>query len=411
MIGILIIIISTQGILNYFLLSKIGLGRLKGSLFEIGTIFIIISFIIRLLKNSFKIKLSKIDFIIIFYMTIQFIPVLAKSVPIIGVIYSFKEVWLFFLFVIIYKNYSNTIKKNSNIIIKLLAVLTVLNFIAMIISFIVGSENYMQLLTNRYFYPRDPELGFKISHIGGILRTPALLGESAAFGYFSVMSFIIFDINKNKKMSMISIINTVMCLTRSAYVFIIIYLLLRKLTEFKFNKKFSIRSIFIFTIVICIIIISRFAFSETIDKFINTALISKSLDERFIYWDEIKNADLNNNISDMLIGGGYGITGTAFTLSNTYSENSMLGVFDNTWLFMYYNTGIIGVFLILVFFITMAIKNINVLYIIVPLAISMIFINMFQGIAIISLLPIAIIFAYNDKQYLLGEIINEDMFS
>jgi hypothetical protein len=63
----------------------------------------------------------------------------------------------------------------------------------------LGPEKYMKMITGRYQWGIDPEFKFKISNFYKFWRSPALIGDAASVGYFSVIGYLLMDQNKKFK--------------------------------------------------------------------------------------------------------------------------------------------------------------------------------------------------------------------
>lgn len=394
LIGVFTCILSTQGILMNFIFSKIGLGFIKSALFEVGVCILIIATIYKNIIERKTIKLNIIELFIITYIFLEIIILLLKGTELNSFVYTIRETWLVILIIIICKQFENTLLKYSKKIINIILILNILNLIATITSLIIGPEKYMTLLTGRYIYPIDPELKFKISHISGILRSPALIGESASFSYFAAISFVIFDLVKCRKGKIIALLNIFFAFTRSGYLFIGAYTMLNFVRKLNFKKKYTIRSITISVITIVVLSISGFVFLNKSQEFTEIISSRSSTSERFEVWEDIRNSGINENILDSLVGGGLGEIGSS------YKGNGILKVFDNTWIYLYYQIGFMGLTLWVVFLFVESSKNDSKLIIILSTFLSMLFINIFQSECVIALLPIAITICKKDEERL-----------
>lgn len=384
LIGVFTCILSTQGILMNFIFAKMGVGFIKSFLFEIGVLILVISIIYKNIIERKCTKLAISDLFIITYVILEVMVLLIKGIGFSGIIYTIKETWLAIILIIIYKQFSETLIRNSRLIIKILLVLNILNLVATVISLIIGPEKYMTALTGRYIYPVDKELKFKVSHISGILRSPALIGESASFSYFAAISFVIFDLYKCKKGKIVSLVNVFFAFTRSGYLFISMYIIVTFIRRFNIKKQKSINSItFSIIFIILCALIGGGIISES-KEFTTIISSSSSTNERLQVWESIREQNINENIMESLIGGGLGEIG------NAYNGYGALKVFDNTWIYLYYSIGFIGLGLLVIFLLRETHNNYNKLAIILGLFLSMVFINIFQSECIIALLPIAI---------------------
>ncbi|MFW6008252.1 MAG: hypothetical protein ACOCP8_03205 [archaeon] len=394
-IGLIFVLFSTQGILNYFILSKLGLGFLKSYYLEIGFFFILLSFILKIIIKTDDIKFTKVEFLLLLYIFFINIIMVYKINNISAILYSFKEVSLIFIIILIYKFFDDSIKEKKHFIVVTLLIFSILNLASVFLSYIIGYREYLEFLTGEVFYANSEVLNFKVSHFYSYLRSPALVGNSASFGFFSFFSFIIILNSSKKKYCIIPLLNGILSLTRSVYLSFFIFLLfafVQIIRKKKHELTYKKILIIILAIILFIIFLSSYFLNiqdsySNIINYLQNITMSESLYARFNVWNNIIHQNVNKTFIDILIGGGYGYLGTA---NNFHGSRSYLSIFDNAWLFLYFNIGIIGIALVIIYFISREKNNINIIFMIISISASMYFINLFQGEVVIAMMPITL---------------------
>lgn len=175
---IYLLIFSTQGVLTYKLFDWINFTVGKSAFTESIFLLIFIILILDILINKYRFKTNYI-FLFIFLISINIIMILRVQ-DIADIMYSFKEVSLIFFSISIFFYYRSIIHNCMPKILILLGVLVSLNLLFAFYSFMIGSEEYSKFVLGHFFYGSSEEGNFKISHINGLLRTPALIGSSVA---------------------------------------------------------------------------------------------------------------------------------------------------------------------------------------------------------------------------------------
>lgn len=361
--GIIIQIIATQGILTYNFFNLLGAWEIKKIFHSIGVFFIIFPVIEKLLFSK-NIKLNPSSILLFGYLLIQYVYlVLSKSTALIQLFYSFREVVLIFFLISSYQLF-NFNKKQFKTISKLLLILTVINLFFVILTQYLGPDVYMKLLTGRYYWPLDPVLKFKIStFLGGIIRSPGLIGESASVGFFGIFSFFFIIHSKYKKFFWLPILLVILSFTRSAYLVLLLYGLLLILNI----KKYFILSLKILPILIAIIV--YFVYSDILDL--------QSFWMRVNYWSNQLN--LSNN---PFFGGA---------LNNIGAGNKNFGfasVIDSYWIYLYYGIGLIGISFVLFYLHDKFHFNKKVFFFTFSILISGFFISFNQSIPFLVLFPL-----------------------
>jgi hypothetical protein len=211
-------------------------------------------------------------------------------------------------------------------VVKLVLVLVILNIVFVLINLCIGGENYMRLVTGRYYWPIDPLLRFKISTFMGLTyRSPGLIGESASVGFFALFSFF-FVINSTvKKYFWIPLILLFLSFTRSAYLAFFVFSFLWILS-IKKNQKYLKYVLPIMIVVFGVL------------NYLGLLSIS-SLAERVDNW--VNKVNLDSNI---LFGGNLHMIGNAAPDGSGFASTM-----DSYWLFLFHGTGIVGIGLVFYF--------------------------------------------------------------
>ena len=361
--GILLQIISTQGILTYNVFNFFGFWELKKFLHPIGMLIVLIPFFINISKNR-KLNVTFISVILFFYLFIHYIIVVCNHIPFISLLYSIREVVVLFLMIVAYSRIEIS-TTYLDIISKLLIILVILNLFFVILNIFIGGEAYMMLMTGRFYWPKDPLLNFKISTFMGLTwRSPGIIGESAAVGVFGVFSFFFILHSKYKKYFWLPIILVFLSFTRSVYLIIITYYLLKVLTDKRYIKYALIG--------LPIIIGSIGAISYS-------GLLSLAS-----FWMRIDNwinkVDLDSNI---LFGGNLANIGTAAPEGIGFAATM-----DSYWLFVFHGLGIIGVVLIILFLFKKIAYTKDNLFFLTGIFVAGIFITYTQSIPFLVFLPL-----------------------
>lgn len=371
--GMFFLIISTQGILNYFLMQKFGLGLQKKAILPLG-IFLVFSSIL-FIRNM---RFSKIEILFLIYMAGIIIANITKFTSFDNFYISFREVWLFYIFIVIFSK-SVLSDENKDFLLKLLLGLGVLNIIAVIGNYVFGMKQYMMFFTGRFYYPWDTELGFKMSNFSYLIRSPGLVGESAQLGYFGLCAYVILKNSKYSKWAFVGTILVFMSTTRSVILGFLIYFIFEKIINLSRRTVTLMSTLIIAGSVAVLVYLEKMQFLFSV----------KSVGERMDYW---KNINLDINLVNILSGGYFGDIGRGAQLD----FESFLKVFDNYWLFSFFNYGVIGIILTLLLM-YQNIKKKELRIVIVSLICSGVFVNLFQAIPNVAILPMIILLCKGDK--------------
>ena len=158
---LMLCILSTQGMLNFFVLNLAGNGGLKSLLPPIS-IALLFCFVLLFKNKSFRLKVF--DIILIAYIVILLLISVFSGLQISTIFYTFRELLLLFILILLAENTAIS-QSQAQSINRLLFVLILLNLAAVFYTYIVGSEVYMKTLTGRFFWPKDPKYFFYHFHI------------------------------------------------------------------------------------------------------------------------------------------------------------------------------------------------------------------------------------------------------
>ena len=348
-------------------------------MFEFVTLFLVLYFFIFISKNKFKLIDYLLFIIIISHIFISFI----KDNNITTFLLSFKETFLLPLLLIVF--YKIKDKTNNLLIIKWVKLLNILALIFTLINFTVGWEIFTSFFTGESFYGVNDHLNFKISTFYGIIRTPSIIGESAGYGFFSAISVFILFKDKSKSRYfwlIISLLNVFFSISRSTYLFLLIFCFINILKDIKNNKYKAVKKIVYYGILI-IIIIPIIIMIINMQRAMIFSLESTTI--RFSNWKNLNFDDIN--IFEIFFGKGFGSAGQSV-------KEGFIGTLDNLYLLLFFQIGVIGLF---IFY--------SVLYVYLPLEIflpfvfSSFFISLTQGEMVLVYLPFVILFYKKRRKY------------
>jgi hypothetical protein len=362
--GILVQIIATQGILSFYVFNLIGLWEVKKFLHSLGISMVLMPYVI-LLINKEKTKVSFETFLLFSYMLVQYLFLFLKGeFSLISFSYSFREVMLLMLLLEVYRIFKFTTYQ-FEIIAKVVLGLAFLNVIFVMLNFYLGTETYMKFLTGRFYWGQDPLLKFKTSAFLGFgLRSPGLIGESAALGYFGAFSFLIVSKSKLKIFSWIPLTLVLLSLTRSAYIIIVVYFLF-----VIFSKKKNIKLALYFSPLLVIFVIGMFK----LGLFDVVSLIM-----RLSLWCSKVNLD-----SSFLFGGNLNNVGSAAPQGAGF-----LAILDSYWLLLYHGLGALGIVLVLYYFLKRIWYLKSNMFFLIGLIIAGLFVTFTQSIVFLVFFPL-----------------------
>lgn len=363
-IGLIIQIFSTQGILTYNFFKLLGLWQLKMFLHPIGVMLVLGSFLIKVIKNEQK-SVKTETFLLFYYLFFQYIFIITLGkFSLSSFYYSFREVVLILLLIAIYPFFNFNLKQ-FELITKILFCLVVLNILFIFLNFYLGVEKYMLLMTGRFYWTTDPLLNFKISTFLGILpRSPGLIGESAAVGFFGVFSFFFIRNSKLKKYIWLPLLLVFLSLTRSAYLVIFLFFIFKIFSKRKNFKKF---------IYFSPTILVFFFFLEKLNL-----LSAKSLWMRVDNW--LNKVKLESNL---FLGGNLNNIGTAAPIGSGFAATM-----DSYWLLVFHGIGILGICLVIYFLVKKVGYKKNKLFFLIAISTAGIFVTLTQSIPFLVFFPL-----------------------
>lgn len=325
-ISIVLHIFSTQGVLTYMFFDLFGYWEIKSALQPISMMLLVLSFSLK--YNSIKLKYE--DILIGTY-SVFLIALLIINVDNLFSFYiGFREVFLIFLLSFLLSQYHFSAKQYKYLV-TFLNVLIIINIFMVSLSYYLGPEAYMKLITGRFQWGTDEISKFQISgFLSTFLRSPGAVGSSGALAYFAVFSYFFFDIKRRQNFKKILAFTLLLStFTRSALLCLFVYEGFKFISHKKNLKKLVYYGkILVPLFIVGIIIIAQLqVFSTT------------SLYMRLEMWTEELQVDYN-----WLFGGAIGEVG------GTVRGEGVESVLDNYWLFMLYSTGLLGIFLWFVFF-------------------------------------------------------------
>jgi hypothetical protein len=243
-----------------------------------------------------------------------------------------------------------------------------LNICAVLVNFIIGYEDYMELVTGRFVWGNDPEYNFKISFFYNFIRSPGLIGESANLGYFGLFSFWFFLKSKTfNKYAIFPFILALLSFTRSVYLSLFLVLLIRVLNT-KQVLKFLLKYMWVIFSLIFFFVLVLYNYN---------IFESESLFIRIEDWGE--NAKFS---SSYLFGGELGKIGTSVI------EGGGPNVLDSYWITTLLSFGILGVILIVSFINNKQSKDIELSVFLIAIALSGLFVTLTQSMTFLVMFPL-----------------------
>ncbi len=326
-LSLMLCILSTQGMLNFYVFNWLGDGGLKSAVPPFS-IFMLFTFVLLYKNKNFILK--GFDVLLIAYLLALLVMAAIAGIEASSVFYAFRELVLLFVLILLAEN-THISKSEIKAINRVLFVLVMLNLAAVFYTYMVGPEVFMKTLTGRYFWPKDPKYFFTISTFYDFWRSPGLVGQFADLGLFAVITFFIFIRHQASKLFVgAAFILTLVALSRTAYVPLVIYGLYYILTVQKV-LKFLIKYYY----VLFLLLIPAFWI-----LFQKKVFSPESLLMRFEFWNDI----IHQSDFSWLYGGRIGTIGQASELG-WFSQ-----VLDSYWIYVFLSSGIIGVILTFNFF-------------------------------------------------------------
>jgi len=367
LLPIVLQIIATQGVLTFLLFKYLGNWEIKKYIHPLSFFLILIFFVI---KAAQKLTITLLDIVFFSYFFILFIVLIFNVDGIEPVYLVFREVYFLFILVYIFSQIEIN-RSDWNKILKLIFFLLIVNSVFIILTNTMGPEKYMKMITGRYQWGIDPEYKFKISNFYKFWRSPALIGDAASVGYFSVITYLFMDQDDRfKKRKYLALFPLVFSFVRSAYLVLLVYEFLKFFTKKK-NLKILV---LIFKISVPILVIT-FIYLSKYDIF-STA----SLYDRFYLWGNQVDVDYN-----LLFGGEIGNVGSGAR------GQGFIATIDSYWFFLLLSSGFIGILLTILFLYEKSKKTNKFLFILISFFIGGLLVNLTQSIVFLVLFPMLFI--------------------
>src|SRR5690606_29232344 len=364
--SIIIQVLATQGIITFNLFNYLGYWEIKSILHPFGILFLLVYFILKIFINK-KLNANIVDITFIAYLSFSFLYLIVNSQDLSSLYIAFREVILIFLLIYIYSQCVISVGLWRKVL-KFIYILVILNLLFVALTYLLGAEDFMKLVTGRFIWPVDPEYKFKISNFFLFWRSPGLVGEAAAVGYFALISYFLFlEDSIFKYKAIFPLLLTLVCFVRSVYLVLIIFFLLKFLLKTSNLKKMEFIAPFVIPTIILI----------SIPLYIFNFLSINSISMRIQHW--INDIDVNFN---WLIGGAIGKVGGAVR------GDGFVATLDSYWLLMLFSVGTIGILLLILFLFIKAKNNKSLKLILLSLFFTSFFITISQSIPFLVLFPL-----------------------
>ncbi|WP_460220440.1 hypothetical protein [Psychroserpens sp. MEBiC05023] len=372
-IGVFAQLMSTQGVLLFNVFKALGNWEIKSIVHPLSFFMIIGTFIIFTIK---RIKITKIDIIAFIYFFLMFLILLYNADGPSSVYLGFREVLMIFVLTFIYNQMSLT-NKQWAILLKLLFYLVILNLFFVFLTYYLGPEDYMKLITGKYKWGVDDEYKFQISvFLSRFWRSPGLVGSSGALSYFALFTYILMDdVKKYRYKKFLAFLLLFVTFTRSALLGFVIYFALRFLLNKENIKRMAfISKYLLILIIVALIILNYYGILD-----IQSILI------RIDIWFNSIDVDYN-----FIYGGAIGDSGSAVR------GEGAVAILDSYWLLMLYSTGIVGICMWGLFFYEKGMRSQKLIIITVAIFISGLFITLTQAIPFLVMFPLLYLRKYED---------------
>jgi hypothetical protein len=366
--SIILTIISTQGVLTFVVFKFLGNWELKKLIHPLSFFLICFLFLFKAIK---KIKVTVIDSLFMLYFFGLFIVLLFNNSGLQSLYISFREVYFLFILIFIFQKLEIEEREWEKIL-NFLFYLLILNTVFIVLTYILGPKGYMELITGRYMWGVDAEYGFKMTNFSQFWRSPALIGNPASVGYFSILTYLLMDQSeKFKKKKYFVLIPLIFSFVRSPYLIFIVY------EFFKFfTKKKNLKKLVLLIKVGVPVGILAFIFLAK-----NNILSTASLYHRVRLWSTQINVDYN-----FLFGGAIGKVGGGVRGAGGFIET-----IDSSWFFFLFSSGVIGVVLIILFIIQKTKKNNKFYLILIAFFLSGFLVHLTQSIVFLAMFPLLFI--------------------
>lgn len=371
--GIFIQLFATQSILMFNLFDLVNFWQIKKFLHPAG-VGLAILYVVILKKH--KKTYSAIDILLALYLLTYLILSIPNYDDLASFYYSFRDNFMVFALIMIYSN-TKIKPKVWLVFLKFTLVFVLLNICAVFVNFIIGYEDYMELVTGRFMWGNDPEYNFKISFFYNFIRSPGLIGESANLGYFGLFSFWFFLKSKEfNKYAIFPFLLALLSFTRSVYLSLFLVFLIRVLNN-RQVLKFLLKYIWVIFLLILFFVVLLYSYN---------IFEAESLFIRIEDWGKKAKSS-----SSYLFGGELGKIGTAAI------EDDGLSILDSYWLTTLLSFGVLGAILIVSFIKNKRRKDIELSVFLIAIALSGFFVTLTQSITFLVMFPL--IFLKKDDLY------------
>ena len=365
--SILFQVLATQGVLSFIIFKFLGNWEIKKLLHPISFFLVVMVFIV---QSSKKIKITILDILFFGYFLVLLVVMFININNLESAYIVFREVYFVFILVFIFSQVEIR-QEQWNKVLNLIFYLLILNSVFILITNYIGPEKYMRMITGRYQWGIDPEFKFKISNFYKFWRSPALIGDAASVGYFSVIGYLLMDQNKKfKNKKYIALFPLIFSFVRSAYLVFFIYEFLKFFTKKK-NLKILV---LIFKIGVPLLLMLGFVLSKY------DILSLESLYHRFYLWENNTEIEYNSFFGGAIGNVGGGARGQGF-----------ISTIDSYWLFMLFSSGIIGISLTILFIYEKSLKTNKFLFILLSFLFAGFFVSLTQSLVFLALFPLLFI--------------------
>ena len=371
--SILLQIIATQGVLTFIIFKFLGNWELKKIVHPLSFIFIVTIFI---LKATKKIKITLLDVLLFGYLCLQIVFLIYNIESLKSFYIAFREFYFIFILIFIFSQIVLR-QYQLNKLLNVIFYLVIINSVFIALTYVLGSEDYMKMLTGRYVWGIDPDYKFKITTFYKFWRSPALIGNAASVGYFGLFAYLLMDTQEEfKKKKYFTLILVLFSFVRSVFLVLLVYEFLIFFTLKKNLKKLFIILKIGIPILICLLLyLNKYGVFST-----------ASLYDRYYLWSTQVNVDYNIFYGGAIGNVGGGVRGDGF-----------VETLDSYWLFMFLSSGLIGVLLSTLFIYEKSNKNKKFLFILIAFLLAGFLVNLTQSIVFLVLFPMLFLKIKEDK--------------
>jgi hypothetical protein len=365
--GIFTQLFATQSILMFNLFDLANFWQIKKFLHPAG-VGLAILYVVILKKH--KKTYSAIDTLLALYLLVYLILSIPNHEDLASFYYTIRDNFMVLALIMIYSN-TKIKPKVWLVFLKFILVFVLLNICAVLVNFIIGYEDYMELVTGRFVWGHDPEYNFKISFFYNFIRSPGLIGESANLGYFGLFSLWFFLKSKEfNKYAIFPFLLALLSFTRSVYLSLFLVFLIRVFNN-RQVLKFLIKYFWVIFSLILFFVVLLYSYN---------IFEAESLFMRIEDWGKTAKP-----VSSYLFGGELGKIGTAVIEADGQS------ILDSYWLTTFLSFGVLGVILIVSFINSKHSKHskdIELSVFLIAIGLSGFFVTLTQSITFLVMFPL-----------------------